>query len=263
MKYIRKGIALILIVVFIAAVAIGLGVIFAVRNVNICTVGYSSEDGESSEEFSGAVASITSSLSSLKGKSMLGVDEDDVISVVEDSGYAGFVSVEKVYPCTINVTVKEKFELYAVQVQGEDGMYYNVYDSDFSYIAAKSSNVNNLDGAPNVLISGISGSDYGYVATVSEVIEENIAPLRVIAERFSTELATGGSSSVTEVLTVELRCGLTLELYDYRVNTAEKAVRICEVFAELDEESIVGGTLTCRQSSDGELVVIKPDNSFA
>ena len=38
MKYIRKAIALVLIAVFIAAVAIGLSVIFAVRNVNVCTV---------------------------------------------------------------------------------------------------------------------------------------------------------------------------------------------------------------------------------
>ena len=34
MKYIRKAIALVLVAVFIAAVAIGLSVIFAVRNIN-------------------------------------------------------------------------------------------------------------------------------------------------------------------------------------------------------------------------------------
>ena len=38
MKYIRKAIALVLVAVFIAAVAIGLRVIFAVRNINVFTV---------------------------------------------------------------------------------------------------------------------------------------------------------------------------------------------------------------------------------
>ena len=262
MKYIRKGIALILIVVFIAAVAVGLGVIFAVRNVNVCAVGYSSEDEKTSEEFSDAVASISSSLSSLKGRSMLGVDEDDVLSVVEESGYAEFVSVEKVYPCTINVTVKERLELYTVY--DEESASYSVYDSSFSYITTKYSNVNNLDGAPNVLVTGIAEEDYEYVVTVSEVLAENFTSLRVIVEEFSCDVYQGSSSdSGTDVLVVTLRSGLTLEIYNYRENTSGKAERLCEVFAELDEDLKFGGTLSCRQGSDGDLVVIKPDNTFA
>ena len=262
MKYVRKGITLILVVVFIAAVAIGLGVVFAVRNVNVCAVGYSAEEGETSEEFSDAVASISSSLSSLKGRSMLGVDEDDVLSVVEASGYAEFVSVEKVYPCTLNVTVKEKLEVYAVY--DEESASYSVYDGSFSYITSKSSNVNNLDGAPNILVSGIGEDDYEYVAAVSEVLAENFSSLRVIVEGYSCYEYSGSTSDAgADVLTVTLRSGLILELFDYRENTAEKAGRLCEVFAGLDEELKLGGTLSCRQSSDGGLVVIKPDNSYA
>ena len=262
MKYIRKGIALILIVVFIAAVAIGLGVIFAVRNVNVCAVGYSYEDGQSSDEFTMAVASISNSLSSLKGKSMIGVDEDDVVAIVEENGYAEFVSVEKVYPCTLNVTVKEKLEVYAVYDQ--DSASYSVYDGSFSYITSKSTNVNNLDGAPNVLISAIAEEDYEYVALVAEVIEENLSTLRVVAEEFSWYEYDGSTSDESkDVLTVTLRCGLTLELFNYRENTVAKVERLCDVFSELEEDLKLGGTLTCRQSSSGEFVVIKPDNSFA
>ena len=262
MKYIRKGIALILIVVFIAAVVIGLGVIFAVRNINICAIGYSNEEGQSSDEFSMAVASISNSLSSLKGESMIGVNEDDVVSIVEENGYAEFVSVEKVYPCTLNVTVKEKLEVYAVYDRDEAS--YSVYDGSFSYITKKSNNVNNLDGASNVLISEIAEDDYEYVMLVADVIEKNLSSLRVVVEEFSWYEYNGSTSDASiDVLTVTLRCGLTLELFNYREDTVAKAERLCDVFSELDENLKLGGTLTCRQSSLGELVIIKPDNSFA
>lgn len=57
MKYIRKAIALILAAVFIAALAIGLSVIFAVRNVNIFRISYASgEEQTVSSEFENAVA---------------------------------------------------------------------------------------------------------------------------------------------------------------------------------------------------------------
>ncbi len=262
MKYIRKGIALILIVVFIAAVAVGLGVIFAVRNVNICAISYTTEEGGGSDEFTQAVASITDALSSLKGKSMIGIDDDDVASAVGESGYVELVSVEKVYPCTLNITIKERFEVYAVA--SEDSSLYSVYDASFSYITSKSSNVNNLDGAANVLVSDIAEEDYEYVMLVAGVLEENLASLRVIAEEFSCYVYSGSSSDAdTDVLTVTMRCGLTLELYAYRENTVEKAEFLCEVFTELDEDLKLGGTMKCMSSLSGDLVVIKPDNSFA
>ena len=251
MKYIRKGIALILIVVFIAAVAIGLGVVFAVRNVNICALGYSTGEG-GSKEFSLSVSSVTDSLSSLKGKSLIGIDEEDVVSAVGESSYAELVSVEKVYPCTLNITLKERLEVYAVS--GEDG--YSVYDGSFSYITTKDSNVNNLDNAPNVLISDIVADDYEYIVTVSEVLAKNFSSLRVTIESFSSyEYSYSFSEDVTDVLTVTFRSGLKLELFDYRESTEEKAERLCEVFAELDEDLKLGGTLTCRTASTGELVV--------
>ena len=63
MKYIRKAIVLILVAVFIAAIAVGLSVVFAVRNINIIRVAYSVGGAEGgSEEFSSAVSSIEDGL---------------------------------------------------------------------------------------------------------------------------------------------------------------------------------------------------------
>ena len=56
MKYIRKAIVIILAAVFIAAVAIGLSVIFAVRNINVFRIDYQTGDSSPSEEFTGALS---------------------------------------------------------------------------------------------------------------------------------------------------------------------------------------------------------------
>lgn len=99
MKYIRKAIALILAAVFIAALAIGLSVIFAVRNVNVFRISYASgEEQTVSSEFENAVTQIESRLSSLEGRAIIAVGEDDISSAVAESGYAEFVSYEKFIP---------------------------------------------------------------------------------------------------------------------------------------------------------------------
>ena len=107
MKYIRKAIALVLVAVFIAAVAIGLSVIFAVRNINVFTVDYTaSGDSDGTDEFADTVSGIRESLSQFEGRTIVTVNEEDISAIVAESGYAEFVSAERVYPCTINVTVK-------------------------------------------------------------------------------------------------------------------------------------------------------------
>ena len=50
MKYIRKITVALIIFIFFAALAIGAGVMFAVRNVNISYLDYGSENGETVSE---------------------------------------------------------------------------------------------------------------------------------------------------------------------------------------------------------------------
>ena len=173
MKYIRKAIALVLIAVFIAAVAIGLSVIFAVRNVNVCTVDYATgSDCDGTDEFSEAVASVKAGLSDFEGKTITSVRDDDIAAVVNASGYAEFVSAERIYPCTINVTVRERVEVFAVPA--DDGTYYTMLDGNCSAIATKQSNANNIDGSPNVVLFGVPAEDYTLVTSLCNTMAQNI-----------------------------------------------------------------------------------------
>src|SRR5699024_8974388 len=136
--------ALVLVAVFIAAVAIGLSVIFAVRNINVFTVDYTaSGDSDGTDEFADTVSGIRESLSQFEGRTIVTVNEEDISAIVAESGYAEFVSAERVYPCTINVTVKERLEVFAVPADDSSG--YVILDGNCNEMVTKAENVNNLD----------------------------------------------------------------------------------------------------------------------
>lgn len=214
MKYIRKAIVIMLVAVFLAAVAIGASVVLAVRNVNVAVVSYFSSAGISTD-FTEAVSEIKSSLSSLTGKNILSVGESNVQSLISQSGYARYVSTKKIYPCTVNVTVKERLETFTV-VSG-DGSYL-VYDELGEYVVTKESNVNNLDGCPNVLVSAEEG-DLAAVAQAAALFKEEFSALRSVVKSITV---TGYAAENSDVLAFTLYCGATLRLVNYTEYPQEK-----------------------------------------
>ena len=257
MKYIRKAIVLILAAVFIAAVAIGLSVIFAVRNINVFRIDYQRADGAPSEEFERALSSVQYSLSEFEGKAIAGVDEEDIAEAVNASGYAEFVSCEKIYPCTINVTVRERVEIFAVP--SEDGLTWSVLDRDCRFISSKRSNANNLDGSPNVLLENIPEEDYQTVAGLAELFEEKFSSVRAFAE--SITMVPAALQVETDSLCIKLRCGLTLEIRDYKNSPLEKAEALCTAFESMPDYLKLSGSMYCMASAGGALRGVLPDGS--
>ncbi len=256
MKYIRKAIVLVLAAVFIAAVAIGLSVIFAVRNINVFSAGYqsSAQNGGSSKEFSAAVEKIQSSLSSFEGKAIAGVKEADISSAVNSSGYAEYVSWEVIYPCTINVTVRERLEVFSVP--SEDGKTFTVLDKDCKPMAVKATNSNNLDGSPNVLVT-VPEEDYPLVSSLADMFGEKFLSVRAFAESIGIQRGTVEEDS----LFIRLRCGLTMEIRDYKNNAEAKAEALVSAFENMADYLKLGGTMYCISTESGALRVVLPDGS--
>ena len=256
MKYIRKAIALVLVAVFIAAVAIGLSVIFAVRNINVFCSDYqiSSGDGSRSAEFASSGEKIEVSLSEFEGKAIAGVKEKEISSIVNASGYAEYVSWEVIYPCTINVTVRERLEMFAVP--SADGRTFTILDKDCSAMTVKSSNINNLDGSPNVLVS-VPEEDYPLVSSLAALFGEKFLSVRAFAESISVQHGTVEEDS----LLIKLRCGLTMEIRDYKNNAEEKAKALCSAFENMADYLKLGGTMYCVSTDSGALRVVLPDGS--
>ncbi len=256
MKYIRKAIVVILAAVFIAAVAIGLSVIFAVRNINVFTIAYT-DGGAVSAQFSSAVSSLEDALSSYKGRTINAVDEEKVRRAVEESDYAEFVSYEKIYPCTINVTVRERLEVFAVAE--EDG--YTILDGNCSVITQKSANVNNLDGSPNVLLTDVTAEDYPIVTEIADLLKEKFSSVRAFAESIGIDRAS--VSVERDSLSIKLRCGLTMVITDYKTSAADKAEALCNAFLKMPDHLKLSGSMRCVAAADGSLSVVLPDGSVS
>lgn len=247
MKYIRKIASLIIIFVLIASIVIGIGVIFAVKNVNITLQSYAYD--QDSENAQSEIASYKERiLGELRGIIIAFVGEEDVKAAVGDGNYT-VVTFEKIFPCTLNVTICERKEAYAVQ----KGAGYTVYDAYGDYLRTAVDNreaCNPIDGAPNVLIRGAeTDEEVKLVATLGRLFEKNFAPLRSTVESITLQLAQ--SQYAKNKIIYTLRCGLCVEVQDYTDFTEEKLKAAYREFEQLSGEAKLSGTIYCFRSGEG------------
>lgn len=240
MKYLRKISALLIAVIMLAAIAIGIGVIFSVRNVNVTLLSYSCEtDSDAAnkkiEEFKSSI------LKEVRGSVISSVKEERVAAALSDESYL-IESFEKVYPCTLNVTVKERLEAFAVV---EEDASYSVYDENgiiLRKVSTEEEAFNRVDGAPNTYLEGVkSEEDVKSVAAVCAIFKVKFSALRSVAEK--VVLYKAQSNLEKNRITFFLRCGVKLEVQDYTVLTAEKIEAGYDCFARLTGEQKLGGTI--------------------
>ncbi len=242
-------------VVFLSALAIGIGVVYSVRNVNVSVISYSGE-----EDAKAAISEIKLSVSEeFEGKVISFVDETDVRECVEkeftvNCAQRKYVmeNFKKVYPCTLNVTVKERRATYAVK--SANG--FDVYDEDGLYLRASEENINETqyggDGAPFVVLEGVSTDDerdavVGLCTAFGS--EENFSAIRAAVER--VELVKSQSTIGADRLNFFLRCGLTVVVQDYANSGAEKIARAAKEFTSLTGEQKLSGTIYCHITAEG------------
>lgn len=252
MKYLRKIATLIISFVLFASIAIGVGVVFAVKNVNVTLQSYTHDSGSE-----GAKAQIAAYkeriLDDLRGTILALVDKEDVEKSIGDANYV-LVEFEKIYPCTLNITVRERKETYAVVDNGKYVLYDDagvclrtVYDEESAY--------NPVDNAPNVLVTGVENEeDVSAVAAMGELFGEKFSALRSTVER----IALVREQFVGDTMIFYLRCGLSVELRDYTVLTEEKMERAYAVFASLSGEKKLCGRIYCIDYGNGAEATYDP-----
>lgn len=254
MKYIRKIVWLLIGIVFLASVVIGIGVIFAVKNVNVDLNSYTYPDWESmtEEERQSADAKIGGFKDSILGKyrgAMIGfVDEEELAELFKDSDYV-FAGLEKVYPCTLNVTLNERRETFATE--NGDGKY-KTYDAEGRFLADNADGFNVLDGSPDIIVNGAMGDgDIAAVADISRIIAkpEYFGSLRPVVN--SVQLI-----SADKVMIFSLRCGIDINISDYGNLSEVKVAKAYQKFLSLTAEGKLSGTIVAAvQASNGEVVV--------
>lgn len=244
MKYIRKIASLIITVVIIASVAIGVGMIFAVRNVNITLQSYLYDSKEAENEISEYKSVI---LGELRGKIIAFVNPEDVENAIEGSKYS-LVSFEKLYPCTLNVEICERKEKYVIE---DDGRYL-IYDDNGAYLRTANTQeeaYNPLDNAPNVVITGaVTGEEIELVADLGELFNDNFAPLRSTVE--SITFKKSGSQSDSSRVIFNLRCGICIEIQNCEVRASEKISKAYACFTHLSGEEKLSGKIYAVVTND-------------
>ena len=234
--------------VFFAALVISLGLIFAIKNINVKLITYADEYTQSYEETKQA-------LSVFKGESIMFVSEENVAEVVSDSKYA-IASFEKIFPCTINVTLKERLETFAVSVGG----FYSMYDNDGKFLRSSVDNANANDGSPNVEITGIAIENLDKIANIASHFKEQFKALRSIVTSINLD-SRPDVEGYTERLIFNMRCGLKIQIDDYTVYTNEKIDYAYSKFCTLTDRQKLGGTLRSYRIG-GEDGIVNADYSI-
>ncbi len=85
-----------------------------------------------------------------EGKNLLFISTEDIEKEINGaSSYAKVTKVVKKYPNKLEVFVEERVEKFAIQYENK---YYTL-DEELHVLNVKDTNVNNIDGLPNLLIS--------------------------------------------------------------------------------------------------------------
>lgn len=197
-------------------------------------------------------------------KNFLFFDEAGVKELVSEQsgGYFEVTSVEKSFPNTVTVRVREKYESYAFE---KDGKYYVIGD-DGTVLAIKDENVNNIvPGRQNIEIVGFDFTvpAVGDAFSVSEEDTAAYDALRI----FVSEL--NGRGLAGNVLRVEydtfdvsdpaldrpifyIACteGVQIKLTNPAVNAQAKAAAALDIYEDLGDAQRTYGYITVEDRRD-------------
>ena len=248
MKYIRKVTALVLAIIFCTAIVIGIGVIFSVKNVNVEYVDYS---GEYTAQFERT----KENLNKLKGSGLMFLSDEDVCGKISDNSVIAVASYERIYPCTVNVTLKERVESFVCR----NGDVYSVYDEDGGLMRTvrreNGEYINSLDLSPNVLVgtagdAELNADDFKCVAALCNEIKNNFGSMR----RLIGSITVYSSLNTADV---KFRSGISIAVSDWRNSQKEKIGAAYAVYLNLSDSSRTRGVIAVTGGKDGSEAVAK------
>lgn len=240
MKFLRKVLAVCLAMVFLIALIIGAGIIMSVQNVNV-RFEYYGENANRAE-----YTQTRANLDKLKGSGLLFISKEDVESRVEDLDILAVESVTKVYPCSIDIVIRERAETFALKL--ENGLSYSVYDECGKLMKANESTIDGADGCPNVIVSGLTAGDMCEVAQMCSYFKESFSSFRRIVEGVSVVNFLG-----VKAFEFSLRSGFKIRIYDYNVadNNKQKIEKAFEKYNELTDLQKLNGAIDVISSTNG------------
>ena len=169
---------------------------------------------------------------------MMLVDENDALEGV-DGGEYKLVSFEKVYPCTVNVTLEQRVAVFSATVDGKT----STYDIDGRFLKQE-----NKDGTVEIL-GAVNGQDIPVIAAVCKSFKSQFNGLLSTVESVKVE-----PDVEFETLVFNLRGGFKIDIVKYRQKTEAKCERAAKEFLALRDVKKLAGRLHCFERADGTVV---------
>lgn len=229
MRYVRKVTALILSIIFCVALVVGVGVIYAVKNVNVTYIDYS---GNNDEEY----AATRENLNKLKGTQLIFLDLGDIEERLGDKSTIAVESFEKIYPCTVNIVLRERMESFYTR----DGAYCNQYDDRGNLIKTVQATgvpLNGLDGSPDILID----ADEKFIVPIAELckyFKEEFGALRSLVESVTVH------PGVENAAIIKLRSGMSVAIKDWQTDGEKKISKAYLEYCAASDGQRVDGIIT-------------------
>ena len=262
MKYVRKITITVIIIAFLIAVSVGLGVIYSVKNVNLTLstyykLGVDEEGNEIDDitqsadyaEYKADYDALRKTLNKFNGTLVSFVNEDDVVAAIKDSGYT-LESYKKVMPCTLNITLKQRIETFGVQ--NADGTY-DMYDDDGIFLRSSEDLNNLIDGTVNVLLSAsdgkaLSAKTVEKVADICAAFREEFGAFRYVVD--SVVYNVDDSKYHIDNITFKMRMGLQIVIADFAELLNEKIAAAHAVYVGLTAEQKLQGQIFAVKSGE-------------
>ena len=248
-------------VLLLAVIAAGLNVIFTITYVETSFSTFSMQGEEDAK-------TLKAELDGFVGKSMTFLKLDEVENAVEQYPCFRLERVKKKFPKTVEVSIKERRELFAYQT--EQGNYAMI-DSEGVCIRMSEENVSRT-GGENVLLKNftlttevsvpVEGKYFEALLTTFAGFEACVEDARANVREVVLKIGGNESNPLTNLFEIEMQEGVIVEMNNPLSNAEEKAKKAMEIYSKLGDIDKMYGCITVTESAQGEINAVYFERRF-
>ena len=248
-------------VLLLAVVAAGLNVIFTISYIEASFSTFSAQGEEEAR-------SLKAELDEFVGDSMTFLKLDSVRDKVEKYPCFRIESVAKKFPKTVQISVKERRELFAYETQ--DGNYAMI-DSEGICVRLSEENVSRT-GGENILLknftltcavgSKVEGAYFEALLSAFTGFETYLADARANVREVVLKMGGNENNPLTNLFEIEMQEGVVVEMNNPLSRACAKAEKAMEVYGALGDIDKMYGCITVTESTTGEINAVYFERRF-
>ena len=184
---------------------------------------------------------INESANSFAGKNLLFLNTDKIVDKLEENPYVEVVSVEKKFPNVVEVSVKERKEIYTVEYEGKtyltdvDGLVLAEKDATKVYgehelISLSLKNVNVLEFQLGKVIKTDAQDFISNAFEIARQVNLTDSVKNMEVEKIFSGVDNVNASGYNSRISFETYSGVTIVIYKAEIKGLEKAVKAFELY---------------------------------